>query len=472
MTFVQAKPQVGFLSLGLAAYWPQFPGMRDRLQGHGRQLAETVSAYGTLVNEGIVDGIDGARACAAAFRTADVDVVFCHLATYSTSEALVLAMRDLQVPVVLLNVQSVTALSLTSITGIDDWLGAGCTCAGLPEMTAALIRLGKRFDVVTGHLEGDDILERKIEDWCLTAGIRRRLQTGVMGLLGRPYPGMTDLYLDETAFFAQFGAYTKHLQWDDVATASRSVEPAHRIRRMEQIAAAFQPPEHGGDKDFTAIANVLCGLDRLVDEHRLFAIPNHYEGAVSTEHTDVLAMSNPALSMLMAEGVACPVEGDIKTALAMTMMKQVAGSATLAELYSMDFNRDTCIIGHSGAADLTISTTTPKLVSSKVFHGKSGGGYLTQLDVPVGRVTLLSLTQAGDGAFRLVVAEGDVVDAPVLRLGDTNCHVRFSCGLREFVNRWASFGPTHHGVLALGGQATRLELVAKQFGIPIEFVCR
>jgi hypothetical protein len=34
----------------------------------------------------------------------------------------------------------------------------------------------------------------------------------------------------------------------------------------------------------------------------------------------------------MSEGIACPVEADIKVALAMIMLKQVASSATVAEL--------------------------------------------------------------------------------------------------------------------------------------------
>jgi L-arabinose isomerase len=470
--FNRTKPKVGFFSLGLSAYWPQFPGMRERLVGHGHVLGEAIAAYATVIDGGLVDTIEGARACAAAFRAADVDLVFCHLSTYSTSEALILAVRDLAVPVVLLNVQSVPALSMADVNGVGDWLGAGCTCAGLPEMTAVLARLGKRFDIITGHLSGDETVSRHIEDWCSAAGVRRRLNTSVMGMLGRPYPGMTDLYVDETAFFSRFGTYTKHLNWDDIGTARRSVTAAQRKRRTEHVAAAFRAPEGGGDKDFGPIADALCALDRLVEEHGLFAIPNHYESAVREDHAEILAVSNPAFSILMAEGIACPVEADIKTALAMTMLKQVAASATLAELYSMDFNRDTCIIGHSGAADLAVARTKPQLVASKVFHGKSGGGYLTQLDVPVGRVTLLSLTQAAGGAFRLVAAEGDVIDAPVMRLGDTNCHVRFSCGLRTFVNRWASFGPTHHGVLATGGHIERIQLLSKLFDIPLDLVCQ
>ena len=42
----------------------------------------------------------------------------------------------------------------------------------------------------------------------------------------------------------------------------------------------------------------------------------------------------------------------------------------------------------------------------KVFHGKTGGGYLTQFYPYTGPVTYLAITQDGDGHFKFIVAEG------------------------------------------------------------------
>lgn len=38
-----------------------------------------------------------------------------------------------------------------------------------------------------------------------------------IGILGRPYPGMMDLNVDETQIFRTFGSYVKHLNWEDIA---------------------------------------------------------------------------------------------------------------------------------------------------------------------------------------------------------------------------------------------------------------
>jgi L-arabinose isomerase len=464
------RPRIGLMAVGLAAYWPQFTEMKSGVLEHHARMREKFVPFSEIVDGGLVDSIEAARKCGEAFQAADVDLVFCHLTTYATSEPLVLVVRELNVPVVFLNVQSVKALDLERVRAIENWLGIGCTCAGLPEMTASMIRLGKRFDVITGFLTGDSEVDFRISQWCAVAAVRRRLRTSTFGLLGRPYAGMTDLYLDETGFFGRFGVYTRHLQWDDIVSARLAIEPDQVAARIGRISEAFDVSEGPSPERVREIAEVICSLDRLVEEFNLTALPNHYEGTVRPEHVAILAASNPAFSILMSEGIACPVEADIKVALAMVMLKQVASSATLAELYSMDFLNDICLIGHSGAADLSIAPVRPRLRRSEVFHGKSGSGYLTQVSIPEGRLTLLSLTQGVDGEFRLVAAEGDIVDGPVLELGDTNCRARFSCGLREFVRRWASAGPTHHGVMSTGGHLESISLLAKMFDLQLDIV--
>lgn len=468
---LKTRPRIGVLALGLAAYWPQFAGMREGILSHHARLLELFGGDADLVELGLVDSIDGAREAAAKLAAGDVDVIFAHLTTYATSEPLLIAVASTDVPVVLLNVQSVKKLDVAKVQSIGDWLGVAISCAALPEMTASLRRTNKRFDVVTGHLEGDAELAGSVTRWVDAASVRRTLRTKGFGLFGRPYPGMTDLYLDETAFFAKFGAYTKHLNWDDIANAASAVTADDVEARIPALRAAFEIPADVEGAPLESVARVLPGLDRLVLQEKLCALPNHYEGAVRDDHVVVLAASNPAFSILMAEGVACPVEADIKTALAMLMLKAVAGTATLAELYSMDFEDDVVILGHSGAADITISSRKPMLKHSAVFHGKSGSGFLTQTYPALGPMTLLSLTQDEAGRFIMVAARGEIVNGPAMALGDTNCRVRFPLGLRGFVNAWAEQGPTHHGVMASGDHAEALKCVAKLFDVELRLVC-
>ena len=177
--------------------------------------------------------------------------------------------------------------------------------------------------------------------------------------------------------------------------------------------------------------------------------------------------------MLIKQGTACAVEGDIKVAMAMSILKTISGTGQLSEMYSIDFNEDICIIGHSGSGDADISQAhKPTMKIVDVFHGKTGGGYLTQFYPPTGDVTYLAITQDKDGHFKFVVAEGVNEDGDIFMFGDTNMRTRFSCGAREFVNRWSEAGPTHHMAAAVGRHIDTILKVAKIFNIPVDVVVR
>ena len=107
-----------------------------------------------------------------------------------------------------------------------------------------------------------------------------------------------------------------------------------------------------------------------------------------------------------------------------------------------------------------------------VFHGKTGGGYLTQFYPYTGPVTYLAITQDKDGNFKFVVAEGVNEEGPILSFGDTNMRTRFTCGAREFVNRWSEAGPTHHMAAATGRHIDTILKVAKIFNVPVDIVTR
>ena len=122
------------------------------------------------------------------------------------------------------------------------------------------------------------------------------------------------------------------------------------------------------------------------------------------------------------------------------------------------------------AVGLKAGSYTMKIVP--VFHGKTGGGYLTQFYPPVGDVTYLAITQDKDGHFKFVVAEGVNEPGPIFTFGDTNMRTRFTCGAREFCNRWSEAGPTHHMAAATGRHIDTILKVAKIFDVPVDIITR
>ncbi len=58
------------IGIGLAAYWPQFPGLKERLEGYQRKVEEKIGDWASVVSAGLVDDAHKAHAAGAAFRQA------------------------------------------------------------------------------------------------------------------------------------------------------------------------------------------------------------------------------------------------------------------------------------------------------------------------------------------------------------------------------------------------------------------
>ncbi len=470
---VNTKARVGVFSIALGAYLPQFPSLVPEFEAQYEAFKKTIPDTVEVIDGGMITTKEQSQAAGDKFRAADVDLVFMQLLTYATSYNMLPAIRDLDVPVVLVNVQKLKALDYDH-TDIASWLGEGYACGAVGESAADLQRFGKRFDVITGVVEGGDpTVQHEIEDWCKAAQVRRRFRDTNIAQIGRPYPGMMDLYIDETNLYRRMFLYTKQFDWEKMWAIADNITDDAAIRsKAQEILDTFDIEGGGSIEEVWEMAKYVVAFEQWVKDEKLGLIASHYDGFAQGKAGVLDSMLIPAFSMLIKQGTACAVEGDMKVAMGMSILSTIAGEGQLAEMYSIDFNDDTAIIGHSGSGDARISGKKPTMKIVKVFHGKTGGGYLTQFYPRLGPVTYLAITQDGDGNFRFIVAEAENIDKKVLSIGDTNNRVQFTCGAREFVNRWSLAGPTHHFAEATGRHIDTILKVAKILNVPVEIVTR
>ena len=471
---VNTKAKVGVFSIALGAYLPQFPSLVPEFESQYAAFKKTLPDTVEVIDGGMVTTKEQAMEAGDKFRAADVDLVFLQMLTYATSYNMLPAIRDLDVPVVLVNVQKLKALDYEH-TDIASWLGEGYACGAVGEAVADLERAGKRHAVITGVVEGGDPgVQAEIEDWCKAAQVRRRFRDTNIAQIGRPYPGMMDLYIDETNLYNRMFLYTKQFDWEKMWAIADPVTDEAAIRvKAEEILDTFDIEGGATVETVWDMAKYVVAFEEWVKKEKLGMVASHYDGFAKGVAGKLDSMLIPAFSMLIKQGTACAVEGDMKVAMAMSILKTIAGTGQLSEMYSIDFNEDICIIGHSGSGDADISQAKkPSMKIVDVFHGKTGGGYLTQFYPPVGDVTYLGITQDKDGHFKFVAAEGVNEDGPIFTFGDTNMRTRFSIGAREFCNRWSEAGPTHHMAAAVGHHIDTILKVAKILDVPVEVVCR
>ena len=471
---VETKARVGVFSIALGAYLPQFPSLVPEFEKQFDDFKKSIPDTVEIIDGGVVTTKEHSQAAGDKFRAADVDLVFMQLLTYATSYNMLPAVKDLDVPVVLVNIQKLKALDYDT-AGTAEWLGEAYACGAVGEMVADLNRYGKRSAVITGVVEGgDENVAREIGEWCLAANCRRRFRDTNIAQIGRPYPGMMDLYIDESNLYRRMGLYTKQFDWEKIwAIADDITDEAVIKAKAEDILDTFDIVG-GGDVDKVwEMAKYVVAFEQWVKDEQLGLVASHYDGFAKGIAGKVDSLLIPAFSMLIKQGTACAVEGDMKVAMAMSILKTISGTGQLAEMYTIDFNDDVTLIGHSGSGDAAISQAKkPTMKMMDVFHGKTGGGYLTQFYPPTGPITYLGITQDGEGHFKFVVAEGNNEEGKILQNGDTMMRTRFSCSAAEFVTRWSETGPTHHFGAAVGHHIETIKKVAKVFNVPVEVVVR
>jgi L-arabinose isomerase len=153
--------------------------------------------------------------------------------------------------------------------------------------------------------------------------------------------------------------------------------------------------------------------------------------------------------------------------MAMLIMDRLDAGGSFTEFYAMDFVDQFLLMGHDGPFHLAIADGKPALRGLGLFHGKRGQGISVEARVKIGPITILGLTQTRESNLKLLVAEGESIPGPILRIGNTNSRIRFPIGPAEFMDTWCAEGPTHHCALGVGHGAKDIEMVARILGLKI-----
>lgn len=469
--------RVGLFGIGLSTYWGQFEGLKDRLEGYLADIGRLISRNGIeLVNLGLVDNEDAGLRAGEALRSADVDLVFIHAATYALSSTVLPAVRRLNVPIIVLNLQPDAALDFQKINAMGDrtkmtgtWL-AYCGSCPVPEIVNVLSRAGIAVHQITGMVHGDDLAQKQIDDWIEAGRVAHELRHTRMGLLGHYYNGMLDIYADLTTHAAAFGIHFEHFEMDELAAARDALTQDEINQVVARFEAEFDIQPDCDPQEIERAARTGAALMKLVGEKRLGALAYFCNSVPGHVHEDLISSIILGCSLLTATHVPVAGEYEVKNAIAMKIMDAFGTGGSFTEFYTVDFAQDVVLMGHDGPGHTQIAQGKTKVRPLQVYHGKVGKGVSVEMSVAHGPVTLLSVVERWGRAI-LLVAEGESVPGEILEIGNTNSRYRFDIGAREFVEQWNAEGPAHHCAIGLGHIADKLDKFATLLGLEIVRVC-
>ena len=176
--------RIGLFGIGLDAYWPQFRGLRQRLEGSLRVVHGKLARAGVkIVDLGLIDTPEKALAAGHACRRADIDLLFLYATTYALSSTVLPVVQRAKVPVVILDLSPAAAIDYAAFRRLGDrtamtgeWL-AHCNACPVPEIANVFRRARIDFHQVTGRLHGDPHASGEVDDWIDAARVAQARPT-------------------------------------------------------------------------------------------------------------------------------------------------------------------------------------------------------------------------------------------------------------------------------------------------------
>ena len=469
--------QAGLCGIGLDAYWPQFEGLHERLDGYVRQVGERLQKAGASVeNLGLVDTAQRGREAGHALRRADVDLLVLYVATYALSSTVLPMVQRARVPVLVLNLQPEASIDYAAFNRLPDraamtgeWL-AYCSACPVPEIANLFMRARIPFYQVTGTL-GEESTWHEIDEWIAAARAKKALAENRLGLLGHYYSGMFDIETDVTQVAITFGSHIEHLEVDELSALCACVADDEIPTRVEHFRSQFDVQADCAPDQLARAARTSIALDRFAEAHDLTSLAYYHMGCGVPANEDTMSSIILGTSLLTARDVPVAGEYEVKNAIAMKIMDCFGAGGSFSEFYALDLKADHVLMGHDGPGHISIAERKAKVRPLIVYHGKVSCGLSIEMSVKHGPVTLLSVVEDAPHGFKLLAAHAESVPGEVLRIGNTNSHYRFTIGARGFVEAWNAHGPAHHCAVGVGHLASRLSKLAKLLEIPFLQVC-
>ena len=468
-------PRIGVFGVGYFKYWDQFEGLLDSLKEKQSVFIEKIKSRKLdveIIDFGLIDNVQSAYDLVPRLKAANLDLIFCDMLTYATSNTFGIIIKSMEVPVVLVALQPSRALDYKNSSTYQQ-LYNDDICA-LPEFAGVAVRMGKSVpDMIIGTLHDDAEAENEIERYCRIAAVLHDLKTARIGHIGHPIESMLDMHTDATMLTAHFGVHIIQCESHEIVSQYHQVTHDEVDSVKDRILGFFDTPdpvsdpisEKLKDSDLETASKVTVALEKFVAEKKIDGLAYYYEGEPNS--IERLVMSNLIVgnSLLTANGFPMCGESDLKTCIAMMIMDRLGIGGSFAEFHPVDFNDDFVLVGHDGPHNLAIAEGRPVLRSLKKYHGKPGYGAGVEFKIKEGPITMLSISSTFDGRFKFVIAEGESVAGPIPPTGNTNTRGFFKPDVKTFLLRWIKEGPTHHFALGIGHHAVTLQKISNYLNI-------
>ena len=332
------------------------------MSGYQREIARVIEEFETvnLVDGGMVDSPERARAVGILFKRKQVDVIFLYISTYALSSTVMPVVQITGVPVIVLNIQPVSAIDYEKFNALGDrgvmtgeWL-AHCQACSVPEIISVFKRASVGYRILTGWL-GDSGTYREIRSWVRAAAVTKTMRFNRLGIMGHYYAGMLDVYTDITKQIAALGGHVELVEMDELAAVRRQVSRDQVAAKLRDFDSTFAVSRECAPDELERAAKTSAALDKLAERRSLGSLAYYYEGSGGSEHEEIITSVIAGNTLLTGRHVPVAGECEVKNAQAMKILDSLGIGGSFSEFYALDFDDDIVMLGHDGPGHFAIA---------------------------------------------------------------------------------------------------------------------
>jgi len=458
------QPKIGlFVTALLEDDYNKTGHMRPKMAEATDRIAEMLKPYGEIVNPGFVEYEPDADRATQMFNAENVDLVIAIELAYQKGIIPMRTLLRVNAPILVWNTQQIRRLPEEADF---DVIMENSGMAGLPELTSALIRSGRPFQLLTSHIQDPAGLEQ-IGQYAAAAGAIRRLEKMRIGVIGHAFEGMTDLMVDTLSLRDIVGPVCWPIEPEKVAVAAEAMD-ATRVKEFMASQSATYEASEMPEELFERSARLTLALKDIATEGDFDGLAIFDQIWLTDPRVGIIPSYGTGI--LCAEHIPVATEADVTTLTAMMVLQELAGEVTFLENYVIDFDEDAIILSHDGHGNPAMADD-PKQVKIKpsiYYEGVNGRGAGLEFAYAPGDVTILSLIPLGDGEWRMIVGEGESLPMTPRPVAAPQMLFRYKNGsIEDFCNRWLLAGSPHHMALAYGHLSEQVAKVGELLGVEV-----
>lgn len=458
--------RIGLLTPYFGLFDEAMPGdFRATRHAWADRFRELVEPRGHVVDAGLVDDAESGAAAGETFARERVDVIVFAPTMAAPPGWSWSAVAAVDAPVVAVAAQEAATVP-------DDYDTEEATARSLPVglvmFTNVLVRRGRAFVTVVGAID-DPAFRNELDAALRAATAVAAIRRGPVLSIGDAIGGYDDVMASHAELDA-LGVRTVSVSIEDLNTTFDAISDTDVAATAASVAEAGDTSAVP-DETLTRSSRLAVTLEQLLDRHDACGGAVNCHGELFRRNPGVGITACLGVSRLSAAGRPFACTGDVPTAIALVLSKQLAGSALYCELYQLDLEGDWIMVANGGEGDLTSREpgTTVTHLPEDHYAGERGAGVASVFEPARGPATLVSLSPAPTrGGWVLVAAEGEVLDSRHPTMEGPNAMFRFSSGpVTAAYTRWCEAGATHHAAVLPGHRSDELEAVARLLGIEI-----